>query len=126
MLIRELHESTDGDANLITILQFLRNRSHNKKITPTISTQSLINMVKNQGGSEWFTYDNLVAAQSANPAISGLIKSLDNEKVTLTGFGDEIDASEVDKAQASKNQAKMPDPQKTVKAMAKRAASNRS
>ena len=126
MLIRELHESTDGDANLITILQFLRNRSHNKKITPTIGTQSLINMVKNQGGSEWFTYDNLVAAQTANPAVAGLIKSLDNEKVTLNGFGDEIDASEVDKAQASKNQAKTPDPEKTVKAMAKRAASNRS
>jgi hypothetical protein len=126
MLIRELHESTDGDANLITILQFLRNRSHNKKLTPTISTQSLINMVKNQGGSEWFTYDNLVAAQSSNPAIAELIKSLDNEKVTLNGFGDETDASEVDKAQASKNQAKAPDPQKTVQAMAKRAAANRS
>jgi hypothetical protein len=126
MLIRELHESTDGDANLITILQFLRNRSHNKKLTPTINTQSLINMVKNQGGSEWFTYDNLVASQSANPAVAELIKSLDNEKITLNGFGDETDASEVDKAQASKNQAKMPDPQKTVQAMAKRAAANRS
>jgi hypothetical protein len=126
MLIKELHESTDGDANLITILQFLRNRSHNKKLTPTISTQSLINMVKNQGGSEWFTYDNLVAAQNANSAVAELIKSLDNEKVTLNGFGDETDASEVDKAQASKNQAKAPDPQKTVQAMAKRAAANRS
>lgn len=126
MLIRELHESTDGDANLITILQFLRNRSHNKKLTPTISTQSLINMVKNQGGSEWFTYDNLVAAQNTNRAVAELIKSLDNEKITLNGFGDETDASEVDKAQASKNQAKTPDPQKTVQAMAKRAAANRS
>jgi hypothetical protein len=126
MRIRELHEDTDGDANLITILQFLRNRAHNKKLTPTVSTQSLVNMVKNQGGSEWFTFDNLSAAQERNPAVSELIKSLDKEKVTLTGFGDEIDASEVEQAAANKEQVSKANPEKTVQAMAKRAAANRS
>lgn len=125
MLIREFADPKDGDANLVTILQFLRNRSHNKKITPIISTQSLINMVKNQGGSEWFTYDNLVAAQENNPAVHELIKNLDKEKVTLNGFGDETDASEVDQAEAAQNHTAVNDPQKTVSAMAKRAASNR-
>ena len=125
MLIREFADPKDGDANLVTILQFLRNRSHNKKLTPVISTQSLINMVKNQGGSEWFTYDNLVAAQENNPAVHELIKNLDKEKVTLNGFGDETDASEVDQAEAAQNHASVSDPQKTVSAMAKRAAANR-
>ena len=125
MLIREVSDPREGDSNLVTILQFLRNRSHNKKITPIISTPSLINMVKNQGGSEWFTYDNLVAAQDNNPAVRELIKNLDKEKVTLNGFGDETDASEVDQAEAAQNHTSISDPQKTVSAMAKRAASNR-
>jgi hypothetical protein len=54
-----------------------------------------------------------------------LIKNLDKEKVTLNGFGDETDASEVDQAEAAQNHTSISDPQKTVSAMAKRAASNR-
>jgi hypothetical protein len=126
MRINEVSGDSEGDANLVTILQFLRNRAHNKKLTPVIGTQSLINMVKNQGGTEYFTYDNLVTAQENNPAVGELIKSLDREKVTINGFGDETDASEVDQDAANKEQTKTPDPQKTVKAMAKRAADNRS
>ena len=126
MRIDEVSGSPAGDANLVTILQFLRSRAHNKKLTPIISTQSLINMVKNQGGSEYFTFDNLVAAQENNPAIGELIKNLDREKVTLNGFGDESDASAVDQDQSNKDQVKTPDPEKTVKAMAKSAMANRS
>ena len=124
MLIREFVESKDSDANLLTVLQFIRNRSHNKKITPVISTGSLINMVKNQGGSEWFNFDNLVAAQQGNPAVAELIKKVDQDQVTLNGFGDEVDAEEVEQAEPETS-SKTPDPEKTVKAMAKRAASNR-
>lgn len=114
-----------GDNNLVTILQFLRSRAHNKKLTPVISTQSLINMVKNQGGSEYFTFDNLLKAQEMNPAIRELIKNLDRNEVTLNGFGDETDASEVDQANAEGDKSTA-DPQKTVKAMAKSALANRS
>lgn len=127
MLIREFARDPIGDANLVTTLQFLRNRAHNKSLTPIIGTTSLINMVRNQGGSEYFSLDNLMAAQERNPAVAELIKSIDKEKVTLQPFGDEVDAAEVDKAEAEKETtAKTPDPEKTVKAMAKRAASNRS
>ena len=126
MRIDEVHGGSDSDANLVTILQFLRSRAHNKKLTPIIGTQSLINMIKNQGGSEFFTYDNLVNAQEKNSAVGELIKNLDREKVTLNGFGDESDASEVDKAQSSKDQTTTPNPEKTVKAMAKSALANRS
>jgi hypothetical protein len=83
-------------------------------------------MVKNQGGSEYFTFDNLVAAQENNPTVGELIKNLDREKVTLNGFGDETDASAVDQDQANKDQVTTPDPEKTVKAMAKSAMANRS
>jgi hypothetical protein len=114
-----------GDNNLVTILQFLRSRAHNKKLTPVISTQSLINMVKNQGGSEYFTFDNLLKAQEMNPAINELIKNLDRNEVTLNGFGDETDASEVDQENAAGDKSTA-DPQKTVKAMAKSAMANRS
>jgi hypothetical protein len=114
-----------GDNNLVTILQFLRSRAHNKKLTPVISTQSLINMVKNQGGSEYFTFDNLLKAQEMNPAIRELIKNIDRNEVTLNGFGDETDASEVDQANAQGDKSTA-DPQKTVKAMAKSALANRS
>lgn len=126
MRIDEVSGSSTGDGNLVTILQFLRSRAHNKKLTPIIGTQSLINMIKNQGGSEYFTFDNLVAAQENDPAIGELIKNLDREKVTLNGFGDESDASAVDQAQDNKDQVTTPDPEKTVKAMAKSALANRS
>jgi hypothetical protein len=126
MRIDEVSGNPAGDANLVTVLQFLRNRAHNKKLVPVIATQSLINMVKNQGGSEYFTFDNLLAAQDRNPAVKELIKNLDREKVTLNGFGDETDADVVDQEAANKEQATQPDPQKTVKAMAKSALANRS
>jgi hypothetical protein len=129
MLIREFtgDSSPAGDANLVTTLQFLRNRSHNKGLTPIISTQSLINMVRNQGGSEYFTYDNLIAAQDRNSAVAELIKNIDKQQVTLQPFGDEMDAAEVDKAEAEKESSgPSKDPEKTVSAMAKRAAGARS
>jgi hypothetical protein len=114
-----------GDNNLVIILQFLRSRAHNKKLTPVIGTQSLINMVKNQGGSEYFTFENLLKAQEMNPAVKELIKNLDRNEVTLNGFGDETDASEVDQANAQGDKSTA-DPEKTVKAMAKSALANRS
>jgi hypothetical protein len=125
MRIDEVSGNPAGDANLVTILQFLRNRAHNKKLVPIISTQSLVNMVKNQGGAEYFTFDNLLAAQDRNPAVKELIKNLDREKVTLNGFGDESDADEVDQANAEGDKSTA-DPEKTVKAMAKSALANRS
>lgn len=127
MLIREFTETVgNSDGILLTVLEFLRNRSHNKKLTPVISTPSLINMVKNQGGSESFNYANLEQAQQSNPTVSELIKSLDPEKVTLASFGDESDASEADQAAAADTKTSTPDPEKTVGSMAKRALGKRS
>ena len=127
MLIREFQEGVNNnEANLVTVLEFLRNRAHNKKLTPVISTGSLIAMVKNLGGGEYFNYAALVAAQERNPSVGELIKSLDREKVTLQPFGDETDASEVEKAEANKTKTAKINPEKTVGAMAKRALNKRS
>jgi hypothetical protein len=126
MLIREFSGEHDSDAKLVSVLEFLRNRAHNKKLTPTIGTPSLINMVKNLGGSEFFNYENLEAAQQRNPTVGALIKSLDREKITLQPFGDELDASEVEQAEANKEKTSTPNPEKTVDSMAKRALSKRS
>jgi hypothetical protein len=134
MLIRELagdddiapSHSIENNSNLITILEFLRNRSHNQKITPIISTRSLINMVNNIGGSEFFNYENLKAAQEQNPLVKNLIKNLDKDKVTLKTFGDETDAPESEESTMDSDPGTTPDPEVTVKKMAKRALSNRS
>jgi len=135
MRIREIAEdgetdNTDtntADADLITTLEFLRNRAHNKKLTPVISTQSLINMVKNIGGNEFFNYENLLSAQEQNPAVGEIVKNIDQDKVTLNGFGDETDADAVDQQEADKEHTgPTPDPQKVVGSMAKKALSKRS
>ena len=117
----------DSDDNLVTTLEFLRNRAHNKKLTPVISTQSLINMIKNQGGSEFFGFENLMRAQETNPAVRDLVKNIDKEKVTLNGFGDETDADSIEQADTNSGTPPgQPDPQKTVKSMAKSALAKRS
>jgi hypothetical protein len=46
-----------GDANLITALEFLRNRSHDRHLVPKVRVDSLINMVKGTGHNE-FNLDN--------------------------------------------------------------------
>jgi methyltransferase-like protein len=134
MLIRELagdddstpSHSVEDDSSLVTTLEFLRNRAHNQKITPVISTRSLINMVNNMGGSEFFNYENLKAAQEQNPVVKELIKNLDRDKVTLKTFGDEIDAPESEESAMDSDPGTTPSPELTVKKMAKRALGNRS
>ena len=107
------------ESNLTTALELIQHRYKDKEQIPNISTQSLINLVRNTDRT--FDYDALVQANENNPAVKNLIKSFNKDTVELntvntgedeastTNVGDETTQSPVD----------------TVANMAKRAAKTR-
>jgi len=54
-----------GDSNLITTLEFLRNRAHDTHVQPRVRADSLINLVQ-KTGEQQFTLENLLDAYSDN------------------------------------------------------------
>jgi hypothetical protein len=132
MRIRDLIEDRQsGDellSHLLTVLEFLRNRAHNKQLIPTISTMGLLNMVNNSmGTSTQISYDTLVGLYEKDPAVKNVIDKLDRDQVKLKPFGDEPglpDEEPVGGEGSGGSKAK--DPTKTVDAMAKRASQQRS
>jgi hypothetical protein len=83
VLITEITHSPKNtpESNLVTALELIRNRYKDKDQLPTISTQSLINLVLNT--DKTFNYDALVSAAEENPAVKNLIKSFNKDQVTL-------------------------------------------
>ena len=120
-----LREFTHGptntpESNLLTALELIQHRYKDKEKLPNISTQSLINLVRNTDRT--FDYDALIQANETNPAVKNLIKSFnkdfvelnqiqpaEDETETTTNIGDETTDAPVD----------------TVSNMAKRAAKTR-
>ena len=120
-----LHEFTHGptntpESNLVTALELIQHRYKDKEKLPNVSTQSLINLVRNTDRT--FDYEALVQANETNPAVKNLIKSfnkdfvelnqiqpVEDETETTTNVGDETTNAPVD----------------TVANMAKRAAKTR-
>ena len=120
-----LHEFNHGptntpESNLLTALELIQHRYKDKEKLPNISTQSLINLVRNTDRT--FDYEALVQANETNPAVKNLIKSynkdfvelnqiqpVEDETETTTNIGDETTDAPVD----------------TVANMAKRAAKTR-
>jgi hypothetical protein len=109
------------EANLITALELIRNRYKDSKKSPTISTQSLINLVLNT--DKTFDYDALVSANNTNPAVKNLIKSYNKDSVELRSADDFAD-SEATTTNAPNGDATEA-PVDTVDDMAKRAAKAR-
>lgn len=121
----KIYEFTHGptntpESNLLTALELIQHRYKDKEQLPKISTQSLINLVRNTDRT--FDYDGLTQANETNPAVKNLIKSFNKDFVelnpvqpaeddeeTTTNIGDETTNSPVD----------------TVANMAKRAAKTR-
>ena len=120
-----LHEFNHGptntpESNLLTALELIQHRYKDKEKVPNVSTQSLINLVRNTDRT--FDYEALVQANETNPAVKNLIKSynkdfvelnqiqpVEDETETTTNIGDETTDAPVD----------------TVANMAKRAAKTR-
>ena len=109
------------ESNLVTALELLRNRYDDRGKSPKISTQSLINMVLNT--DKTFDYDALVAANETNPAIKNLIKSFNNDYVTLRSADEMEDDNETTTNTPDGNASQ--NPVDDVSSMAKRAAKTR-
>lgn len=114
-----------GDANLITTLEFLRNRAHDSHVQPRVRADSLINLVQTTG-EQSFTLENLLDAFKDNQSIKGLIKDIKDDTngvkyVYLQPFADDSELAALGDETAPKTQ-----PEKTVDAMAKSALANRS
>lgn len=115
-----------GDSNLITTLEFLRNRAHNTHVQPKIRVDSLIKLVQHTGEQQ-FNLENLLAAQSGNEHIKALIKDIKDDPsgvkyVYLSPFADDKD----DLESSGDENAPKTAPEKTVDSMAKSALANRS
>ncbi len=116
---------TRGDANLITTLEFLRNRAHDTHVQPRIRTDSLINLVQSTG-EQAFTLENLLNAFTHNQEIKSLIKDIKDDSngvkyVYLQPFADDTETAALDDTQAPRT-----DPERTVDSMAKSALAKRS
>jgi hypothetical protein len=128
MRIRELlRESSEDEivAQILTVLDFLRNRDHNKKLLPDHSTAGVINMINNIIGHSALTYDLFASIKDSNPEIGNLITNMDKDHMSLLSFGDEPGAPE-EPADTGDGGGNAKDPTKIVDAMAKKAAANRS
>jgi hypothetical protein len=114
-----------GDANLLTMLEFLRNRAHDTHIVPRIRIDSLINLVQSAGEAQ-FSLDNLLDAYKSNPNIKNLIKDIKDDSsgvkyVYLQPFADDTDMP----AEIGQEIPRTP-PERTVDSMAKSALAKRS
>lgn len=127
MLIKELlKESSEQElkAALKTVIEFLRNRDHDKKLIPPHSTMGFINMVNNIASGANLTYELLDQIKGSDQTLGNLINSMDRNSIKFKPFGDEPGVPEQPADDTSSGNSK--DPTKVVDAMAKRAAANRS
>ncbi len=126
MKVREVLVESADSGDLATALEFLRHRSHNKRLKAQPTVASVINLVHNMGGNEAFGEKDLKYLVANDPTIQGLVKNIDEKGiVNLQLFGDEIDAGDEATNPATEPGGKEKDPQKTVAAMAKKAAAKR-
>ena len=107
------------ESNLTTALELIQHRYKDKEQVPNISTQSLINLVRNTDRT--FDYDALVQANENNPAVKNLIKSFNKDTVELNPVNTGEDEAPTTNVGDETTQA----PVDTVSNMAKRAAKSR-
>ena len=120
-----LHEFTHGptntpESNLLTALELIQHRYKDKEKQPNVSTQSLINLVRNTDRT--FDYEALIQANETNPAVKNLIKSYNKDYVELNQIQPAEDETETT---TNVGDATTDAPVDTVSNMAKRAAKSR-
>jgi hypothetical protein len=119
-----LNEFTHGptntpESNLTTALELIQHRYKDKEQSPKVSTQSIINLVRNTDRT--FDYEALVQANENNPAVKNLIKTFNKDYVELNTVNDGEDEAPTTNVGDEVTQA----PVDTVANMAKRAAKTR-
>lgn len=113
-----------GDSNLITVIEFLRNRAHDKHVQPRVRADSLINLIQTTG-EQAFTLENLLDAYKDNQSVKSLIKDIKDDAngikyVYLQPFADDSELAAIGDENAPRT-----DPERTVDAMAKSALAKR-
>jgi hypothetical protein len=114
-----------GDANLLTTLEFLRNRAHDTHIQPRIRVDSLINLVQKTGESQ-FNLENLLDAYKSNPDIKNLIKDVKDDSSGVKYVYLEPFADDTDQPAEIGQEIPRTAPERTVDSMAKSALAKRS
>ena len=107
------------ESNLTTALELIQHRYKDVEKLPNISTNSLINLVRNTDRT--FDYEALVQANETNPAVKNLIKSFNKDYVELNPVNTGEDEASTTNIGDETTQA----PVDTVSNMAKRAAKTR-
>jgi len=115
-----------GDANLIDALEQMRYSSHDKRAVPMVPAEGLINLVRGMPGTEMFSMENLLDAYKTNEAVKNLVDDIRDNKdgvkyVYLSKFADDPTSPE-----AAITSSSIPNPERTINSMAKRALSKRS
>lgn len=123
MRLREFAEdvedrSRDLYANAVTALSLIQNQIRDGKLKPEIPTELVLKFIRNTGLAG-FSYQDLVAANSADPAMQSIVKNITPDTVTVnTDTGSDIENPEQVKQAAVS-------PEQTVSNMAKDAMARR-
>jgi hypothetical protein len=108
------------ESNLLTALELIQHRYKDKEKVPNVSTQSLINLVRNTDRT--FDYEALAQANETNPAVKNLIKSFNKDVIELNPIQPAEDDAETT---TNVGDTTTDAPVDTVSNMAKRAAKTR-
>lgn len=128
MRLREFSQdsgTSELTSQIISVIEFLRNRAHDKKIIPTVTTSGLINMINNQSSGGVLNYEVLKQMCDSDQTLKSLVTSVDRDSVSLAPFGDEPDAPQ-DPEEAPAGEGGAKDPTAIVDKMADKARSKRS
>ena len=107
--------ASDEYAKVVTALSVIQDEIRKKNLAPAeVSTKTVLNYIQNTG-LQGFSYDNLVSANSSEPAMKNIVKNITPDKVSFN-IGSSQSASNVDDMSAAVN-----NPEQTVSNMAKSA-----
>ena len=87
MRLREFAEdvedrSRDLYANAVTALSLIQNQIRDGKLKPEIPTELVLKFIRNTGLAG-FSYQDLVAANTADPAMQSMVKNITPDTVTV-------------------------------------------
>ena len=107
--------ASDEYAKVVTALSVIQDEIRKKNLAPAeVSTETVLRFIQNTG-LQGFSYDNLVAANNAMPAIKNIVKNITKDKVSFDMGSDSTVSNTVDMSAAVNN------PEQTVSNMAKSA-----
>lgn len=113
-------EGESGEyANIATTLELLRNRINSQGLKPQVSTKLVIQYIQNSG-LKGFSYDDLLAANSADSTLQNIVKDITPQTVSFATDAEDQGAVNPDDAEPA-----LQNPQQKVSQMAKSAAKRR-